>query len=83
MKVKDHNKYRYFDYENHQTTTLQLGDIVTKVSEDETEIGVVIQTWNDAEFRTDMFGNFDISEVHLSTMDEIRQFRSELIEDLI
>jgi hypothetical protein len=83
MKVKDHKKFCCFEYESDMSNTnFQLGDVVTKVTEDGIEIGVVIQLHDDGDFRTDMFGNASPSEVTLSTMDEVEKYRNELLEDL-
>jgi hypothetical protein len=84
MKVKDHLKFSRFDYKSDMSnTSFQLGDVVTKVSEDGTEIGVVIQLHEDGDFRTDMFGNASPSEVTLSTVIEVTLFRKELLEDIV
>lgn len=84
MKVKDHKKFCRFDYESDMSnTSFQLGDIVTKSSEDGTEVGVVIQLHEDGDFRTDMFGNASPSEVTLSTVIEVTLFRKELLEDIV
>ena len=84
MKVKDYLKFSRFDYKSDMSnTSFQLGDVVTKVSEDGTEIGVVIQIHEDGDFRTDMFGNASPSEVTLSTVTEVTLFRKELLEDIV
>ena len=84
MKVKDHKEFCCFEYESDMSNTnFQLGDIVTKVSEDGTEIGVVIQLHDDGDFRTDMFGNASPSEATLSTIEEIDIFRNELLKYLV
>jgi hypothetical protein len=84
MKVKDYLKFSRFDYKSDMSnTSFQLGDVVTKVSEDGTEIGVVIQLHEDGDFRTDMFGNASPSEVTLSTVTEVTLFRKELLEDIV
>ena len=83
MKVKDHKKFFCFDYESDiSNTNFELGNVVTKESEDGIEIGVVIQLHSDGDFRTDMFGNASPSEVTLSTMNEVERYRNELLEDL-
>ena len=91
MKVKDHNKYRLFDYENDLTNKdFQLGEIVikvtnankTKIDTNGNPIGVVIQLHDDGDCRTDMFGNCSSSEVRLATIDEIKEYRENLINDL-
>ncbi len=92
MQVKDHNKYRLFDYENHLANkNFKLGEIVITVSDADKNliihdngnpIGVVIQLHDDGDCRTDMFGNCSPSEVRLATLDEIKQYREKLINDL-
>jgi hypothetical protein len=92
MKVKDHNKYRLFDYENDLTNkNFQLGEIVIRISgadrtlinqDNGNPIGVVIQLHDDGDCRTDMFGNCSSSEVRLATIDEIKEYRENLINDL-
>ena len=63
--------------------TYQLGDVVTKESEDGIEIGVVIQLHEGGDFRTDMFGNASPNgEISLSTIDEVERYRNEILEDL-
>jgi hypothetical protein len=84
MKVKNHKKFCRFDYESSTAPHVyQLGDVVTKESEDGIEIGVVIQLHDDGDFRTDMFGNARPSEVTLSTVTEVTLFRKELLEDIV
>lgn len=84
MKVKDHKKFCCFDYESSTAPHVyQLGDIVTKESEDGIEIGVVIQLHEDGDFRTDMFGNASPSEVTLSTVIEVLLYRKELLEEVV
>lgn len=83
MKVKDHKKFCCFEYESDMSNTnFQLGDIVTKESEDGIEIGVVIQLHDDGDFRTDMFGNASPSEVKLSTLEDIELYRNELLDEI-
>lgn len=83
MKVRDHKKFCCFDYESDTAKhTYELGDVVTKESEDGIEIGVVIQLHEDGDFRTDMFGNASPSEVTLSTIEDIELYRNDLLEDL-
>ena len=90
LKVKDHNKFRCFDYESETSPSYQLGDVLTKDysklyegSEQEPEIGVVIQTFNDGDFRTDMWGMSSDSEVSPSTILEIKKYRPNLMDDLL
>jgi len=89
MKVKDHLKFRRFDYiSTANLTPYSLGDIVIKDPnpdpeyEEKPEIGVVIQIHNWYELRTDMFGNASISEIRLATMSEVILYRKDLIMDI-
>lgn len=81
MKVKDHNEYRLFDYENDlSNSNFDLGDILIHNNIHEgNPIGVVIQLHPDGDCRTDMFGNCSTEEVRLATEDEIKEFRDELL----
>ena len=91
MKVKDHNKFRHFDYENETNPhKYQLGDVLTKDysklyedSEQGVEIGVVIQTFEDGDVRTDMWGMCSESEVSMSTFEQIDMYRPKLIQELL
>lgn len=80
MKVKNHLDFALFDYKSAPSDFYQLGDIVINR---ENEIGVILQTYNSTEYRTDQFGNCDYGELYLATLDEIRQFRPELEKELI
>jgi hypothetical protein len=89
MKVKDHKKYALFNYisePSDESDKFSLGDIVTKRTtfegEEEVEIGVVLQVHGRGDYRTDMFGNFSDSEVTMSTIEEIIQFRPKLYSDI-
>lgn len=83
QKVFDYTKYRKFDYQSEKTNVINLGDVVTKVDDDGTDIGIVIQTFKDGDFRTDMFGMASISEVRFSTKTEIKKYRPTIILDLL
>jgi hypothetical protein len=90
MQVKDHNKFRLFDYNNDLTNpNFRLGQVVInvqrgKINEDNgNPIGVVIQLHDDGDCRTDMFGNVSPSEVRLATLDEIKKYRKEILKDLV
>ena len=81
MFVKDHNKFRRFDYENDMSNpNFKLGQVVIKNDED--SVGVVIQLHEDGDCRTDMFGNCSSSEVTTATIEQIKKFRPELLDDL-
>lgn len=85
LRVKDHNKYRLFDYENEVSYTYQLGDVLYKKYEGDQspEIGVVIQTFSDGDFRTDMWGMSSESEVRVATLTDVKNHRPDLLGDLI
>ena len=85
LKVNDHNKYRNFDQENEPSTTYQLGDVLLKEYEgsQSSEIGVVIQTFADGDFRTDMWGMSSYSEVLRAKLSDVKEYRPDLLSDLI
>jgi hypothetical protein len=85
MRVRDHNKFRLFDYNNHSNDNFELGQIVINIKrwgDDGNPIGVVIQTHDDGDCRTDMFGNCSTEEVRLATIEEIKEFREELLDHI-
>jgi hypothetical protein len=83
MKVVDHNKFRKFDYESEiNPNKYQLGDILIK-EEYHPEIGVVIQTFDDGDVRTDMWGMCSESEVSLATLEQVDLYRPELIQEIL
>lgn len=83
MKVVDHNKFRKFEYENEvNPNKYQLGDILYK-EEYQPEIGVVIQTFEDGDVRTDMWGMCCESEVSMATLEQIDLYRPELIQEIL
>lgn len=85
LKVRDHNKYRMFDYENEPCMTYQLGDVLLKKYEDSDrpEIGVVIQTFSDGDFRTDMWGMSSYSEAVPAKLSDVKEYRPNLLLDLV
>ena len=91
LKVKDHKEFCFFEYESETSPTYQLGDVLTKdysklyedSEPDNVEVGVVIQTFDDGEFRTDMWGMSSESEVSPSTILEIKKYRPKLMESLL
>lgn len=85
FKVRDHNEFRMFDYENEPCDTFQLGYVLVKEYDDERcpiEIGVVIQTFSDGDVRTDMWGMCSPSEVRHSTLKEIKKYRPKLLNHI-
>ena len=62
MKV-DHEQFALFNYENvlDVKDKFKLGDVVYNPHLD--EVGVIIQTHGNNEYRTDMFGNCSYDEV--------------------
>lgn len=93
MRVVDHKKFCYFDYESEvNPNKYQLGDILFKEYTEEneftgenqgSEIGVVIQTFSDGDVRTDMWGMCSESEVSLATIDQLKKYRLSLMEDIL
>lgn len=87
LQVKNHNKFRRFDYIN-EKSNIKLGTVITKVERDgNTEIGVVIQVHGQNEYRTDMYGNGYLNDKYedverFATIEEVTQFRPELLKDL-
>lgn len=77
MRVENHKDFACFEYVSETSNRYKLGDIVFK--KQDKEIGVIIQIHNDDEFRTDMFGNCDYSEIKLATQKQIEKFRPELM----
>lgn len=86
MKVRDHLKYCRFKYENSlNPTKFVLGEVVTvidKVGGEFGRVGVVINIHDDGDIRTDMFGNYHVDGLRLSTLDEVKDKRPELLADL-
>jgi hypothetical protein len=86
LQVKDHNKFRMFEYENERPpmSGYKLGDVLLKEGQDNdrTEIGVVIQTFSDGDFRTDMWGVSSISEVSPANLSDVKKYRPNLVDDL-
>ena len=72
MNLKNYKDYAAFDYVSFENKDYKLGDVVINK---ENEIGVIIQTHEDGDFRTDMFGNSCSSEVRLASFTEIKKFR--------
>ena len=93
LNVKDHKKFCYFDYESEVNPhKYQLGNIIYKSYDWENrvtgekqppEIGVVIQTFDDGDVRTDMWGLCSESEVRPATLLDLKKHRPKLIDDLI
>jgi hypothetical protein len=80
MKVRDFTEFRMCEYNStDEATKITFGDIVVRTTTDGTEIGIVIQVHNRFEFRVDMFGNTDVDECRLATIEEVKAFRPELI----
>jgi hypothetical protein len=79
----------YFFKNLNTNKNFQLGEVVITVIDADNSfvdignpIGVVIQLHDDGDCRTDMFGNCSSSEVRLATLDEIKEYRENLINDL-
>lgn len=89
LYVKDHKRFTYQNqgYESQETEVISLGAIV-KYMDDENpdtnnDIGVVIQTFDDGEFRTDMHGMTHISQVVPATLDDIKKYRPFILPEII
>jgi hypothetical protein len=91
ISVSDHKRFTCFEYENETSPGYQLGDILYKEypEEDnpedtmEPEIGVVIQTFEDGDVRTDMWGMSCDDEVSQATLVQIKKYRPSLMEYLL
>lgn len=92
ISVSDHKRFACFEYESETSLGYQLGDILYKEYTDENnytgenqepEIGVVIQTFNDGDVRTDMWGMSCDSEVSPATLVQIKKYRPNLMEYLL
>jgi len=92
LNVKDHKKFCYFEYDSEPSSGYQLGNVLFKSNDWENkitgekqppEIGVVIQTFNDGDFRTDMWGMSCESEVRPATLLDLKKHRPKLIDDLV
>jgi hypothetical protein len=80
MKVKNHTNFAFTNY--NQASQERLGEIVKKVNDGKTEIGVIIQNHGDGEYRIDTWGNDYFTEFKLATRKDIEKYRPELIEHL-
>lgn len=79
LKVKGHKLFAAFDYESANINTFaDLGDILFK----ENEIGVVIQIHADHDVRVDMWGNCSPGECSAATIEQIKEFRPDLLQHL-
>jgi hypothetical protein len=83
-KVTNYKNFCCFDYESEPSPKFQLGDVLFKnYTGEEPEIGVVIQTFGDGDFRTDMWGMSYESEVRPATILEIKKYRPKLMDSLV
>ena len=83
LKVVDHRKFARFNYESKPGNPYKLGDVIYKEQEPDNKIGVVIQTHNKNELRTDQWGNCCLSEICGASMKDVEKYRPELIQDLV
>jgi hypothetical protein len=85
MKVKNHQGFAGCDYNQYQypqeNHKFELGDIIISTTNEEKEIGVIIQLHEDGDYRNDMFGNCSESEIRLATESEIQMYRPILLID--
>ncbi len=80
LKVKNHRDFACFDYISTTSKHYKLGDVVFKVEDN--EVGVIIQIHDEREFRSDMFGNFCVSEVKPAKLSDVKKYRNDLLNDL-
>lgn len=87
MNLSNYKDYAIFDYVNNisEDDDFQLGDVVIREVDDAGEtnydIGVIIQVHSKEEFRTDMFGNCDSSQIRLATQFDIDSYRPNLLNE--
>lgn len=79
MKVKNHKEFACFDYTSYKSNNYQLGDIVVN---EQREIGIIIQVHSTYDYRTDMFGNCNISEIKKASLEDIKQYRPEILSKI-
>jgi hypothetical protein len=79
MKVQNHKRYGSEGYEQQPNNQVELGDILYRYVDGYHEIGVVIQTFQNGDFRTHMWG-VD-SHANLATYDQIKKYSPELFDD--
>lgn len=80
LRVKDHTAFARFEYKSTPAPGIETGDVV--IQKETNEVGVVLQTHGDSEFRTDMFGNECMSQVRPATLSEIAKYRPDVVEHL-
>jgi hypothetical protein len=91
LQVSDHKRFCCFEYQNEPSSTYQLGDVLFKdyveesilKSRQKPQVGVVIQTFSDGDFRTDMWGMSSESEVRAATIKDIKKYRNDIMEYLL
>lgn len=84
MKVINYKKFQSFPYESVEGpfTEFELGDVVIDPQGD---VAVVIQNYNDdwGEVRTDVNGNVYEEDCRLATLEEVKNIRPELLNQLV
>ncbi|MBK5721362.1 hypothetical protein JGH11_10805 [Dysgonomonas sp. Marseille-P4677] len=86
MKVLNYKKFAHSDYENTGDNYHMLGEVVFKTNElkdGNNPIGVIIQIHGYDEYRTDMYGNTNDGEIRIATIEEIEQYRPDLLSDIV
>lgn len=79
LQVTNWEEFALFNYEQHESNTLaQLGQVLHKNN----EIGVIIQKHEDGDIRTDMWGNCSPSECDIASIEQIREYRPDLLDKL-
>lgn len=85
MKVKSYSKFGCFVYQNsNQIISYSLGDVLFRhLSSNEPEIGVVIQTFDNGDVRTDEWGVCSSDDVKLATLEQVKTIRPVILPDII
>ena len=78
LVITNWKKFDLSGYKQSFNPHIQLGTLV-RYPNDEDRIGVVIQTHDDGDFRTDMNGNTSMSEIEFATVEDIKLYRPDLI----
>lgn len=78
LKVKNHREFARSAYESAPIAFAELGDVLFK----DNEIGIVIQLHDDGDVRCDMWGNCSKSECKNASIQQIKEFRSKVLNAL-
>ncbi len=94
IQVNNWREFALFNYTQYTRPGYQLGEVVLIFPpspsesddysvEEDPKIGVIIQTHEYGDFRTDMNGNGCNDEVRYADVSDIEKYRPELLEDLL